>query len=83
MKKIIITGVAGFIAKKIAQKIDKNKYEVIGIDINNDKNNKYNDYEFLKVDLSNERNISKLPTDIHAILHLGANLQEKKFYKSY
>ena len=80
MKKIIITGVAGFIAKKIAQKIDKNKYEVIGIDINNDRKNKYNDYEFLKVDLSNERNISKLPTDIHAILHLGGQSSGEKSF---
>ena len=56
-KKILITGVAGFIGSKIASKFANSGYEVIGIDdLSGGKiNNVPKNIKFIKMDLSNKK----------------------------
>ena len=68
MKKVLVTGVAGFIGSYISNKLLDNNYEVIGIDNLNDyydnhlkedriKNIKNNNFIFIKEDLMNKDKI--------------------------
>ena len=56
-KNILITGVAGFIASKIAEKFKKDKFNIIGIDdlSGGDKKNIPQGIQFIKGDLANKK----------------------------
>ncbi len=83
MKKILVTGVAGFIGSKIASKLINNKkYKVFGVDnLSQGKiENIPNNVEFIKGDLSVSNFVNKLPKKIDQILHLaGQSSGEKSF----
>lgn len=72
-KKILITGVAGFIGSAIARKLIELNYEVHGID--NLSSGKIENIPkgviFSKIDISKEKKFSFLPNDIDCIMHLA------------
>ncbi len=73
MKKLLITGVGGFIASKIANSLDNSVYEIIGVDdlSNGNLKNIPKNLNFIKLDLSNKSSFKKLPSKIDTILHLA------------
>ena len=75
MKKILITGVAGFIGYHLAEKLLNNNYQIIGIDNLNDyydpilkqdrltNLNNFSNFEFHKIDfIQNFQNITSQST---------------------
>jgi len=86
MKKILITGVAGFIGYHLAEKLLKNNYHIIGIDNLNDyydpnlkkarldNLNELSNFEFHKVDFINNKKLIPIfeNNQIDQVIHLGA-----------
>ena len=72
-KKLLITGIAGFIGAKIAKKVIEKGYDVIGVDdlSSGREENIPNRAEFLKLDLSKKDDFKQLPINIDFILHLA------------
>lgn len=78
-RKILITGVAGFIGSNLASELLKRKYEVIGLD-NLSQGNKRNiinilkdaDFRFVKGDVRSENTVNKLMDRVSCIVHLAA-----------
>ena len=72
-KKILLTGVAGFIGSKIASRLIKENFKVYGVDdLSKGKEGAIpSEVEFIKLDLSKSRNLMKLPEDYDYILHLA------------
>tara|TARA_Y200000002_G_scaffold381085_1_gene394135 strand:- start:784 stop:1239 length:456 start_codon:yes stop_codon:yes gene_type:complete len=72
-KNILITGVAGFIGSKVAQKFINENYNVIGVDdlSNGKKKNIPKGIKFIKADLSSKNIFSLLPKKCFKILHLA------------
>lgn len=89
MKKILITGCAGYIGKIITAKFIKKGYEVVGIDNlsrSSTKNlKKYNKFKFYKIDIANPK-LKKIITQnkIKNIIHLAAfiNVSESEIKKN-
>ena len=80
--KILITGIAGFIASNIASELINKGHKVIGIDdlTNGKKFNIPKKCKFFKLDLSNKVKLSKINTNIDQIFHLaGQSSGEKSF----
>ena len=73
MKKVLITGVAGFIGSNIANKFISAGYEVVGVDdLSGGKSeNVPKGVHFIKGDLASIDPISKLPDPCDLILHLA------------
>lgn len=73
MKKILITGVAGFIGSSVANRLISLGYDVIGVDdLSMGKiDNIPNGIIFIKFDLADASNIKQLPKDIDIILHIA------------
>ena len=83
---ILVTGVAGFIANKVAEKLLKSKKEVIGIDnintyydvkIKHYRLNKlkvYQNFKFYKLDIENKKSLDKIfkNNKISAVINLAA-----------
>ena len=86
MKKILITGVAGFIGYHLAEKLLKNNYHIIGIDNLNDyydpnlkkarldKLNDLSNFEFHKIDFIQNKELQPIyeNNQIDQVIHLGA-----------
>ena len=86
MKKILITGVAGFIGYHLAEKLLNNNYQIIGIDNLNDYydpilkqdrlNNlkKFSNFEFHKVDFIYNNELTSIfnNNQLDQVIHLGA-----------
>ena len=86
MKKILITGVAGFIGYHLSEKLLNNNYDIIGIDNLNDyydpklKNARLDNiitlsnFEFHKVDFINNNELKPIfeNNQIDQVIHLGA-----------
>ena len=72
-KNILITGVAGFIGSKVAEKFVKKKYNVIGVDnLSTGKiRNIPKGIKFIRGDLSKKNVINLLPKKCYQILHLA------------
>ena len=72
-KKLLITGIAGFIGAEIAKKVIEKGYSVVGVDdlSSGREENIPNRSEFLKLDLSKKEDFKQLPIDIDFILHLA------------
>jgi UDP-glucose 4-epimerase len=75
-KKILITGVCGFIGKNLAKKL-MSENRVIGVDnfeySNRDEMKSFiKDIEFIEADVSKKESFKKLPKDIDYIFHFGA-----------
>ena len=72
MKKILITGVAGFIGYHLAEKLLNNNYHIIGIDNLNDyydptlkkarlnNLNKFSNFEFQKIDFIQNNSLTSI-----------------------
>tara|TARA_B100001989_G_scaffold252888_1_gene236772 strand:- start:328 stop:1251 length:924 start_codon:yes stop_codon:yes gene_type:complete len=73
MKKILITGVAGFIGSHLAKRFIHEGYKVFGIDnLSNGKiENVPNEVEFMNIDLSVNSEIEKIPSECEIIAHLA------------
>ena len=73
MKKILITGVAGFIGSHLAKRFIQEGYKVYGIDnLSNGKiENVPNEVEFINIDLSVNSEIEKIPSECDIIAHLA------------
>ena len=83
---ILVTGVAGFIANKVAEKLLKTKKEVIGIDNINtyydvkikhyrlNKLKTYQNFKFYKIDIENKKSLDKIfkNNKISAVINLAA-----------
>ncbi len=86
MKKILITGVAGFIGYHLSEKLLKNNYHITGIDNLNDyydpnlkkarlnNLNRFSNFEFHKVDFINNEELKPIfeNNQIDQVIHLGA-----------
>lgn len=73
MKKVIVTGVAGFIGSRVAEKFYREGYHVIGIDdlSGGKKINVPEGVEFIKADLADKKTMDLLPVRCDLILHLA------------
>jgi UDP-glucose 4-epimerase len=73
MKKILITGVAGFIGSHVAGRFLREGYEVVGVDdlSSGHLENVPKGLEFIKGNLALASTIKKLPKDCCKILHLA------------
>jgi len=73
MKKILITGVAGFIGSCVAKRFIDEGFQVAGVDdlSSGKKENIPKGLEFIEGDLSIDRTIKKLPANCKIILHLA------------
>ena len=86
MKKILITGVAGFIGYHLAEKLLNNNYHIIGIDNLNDyydpnlkkarldNLNELSNFEFYKIDFIHNKELQPIfeNNKIGQVIHLGA-----------
>lgn len=72
-KKVLITGVGGFIGSHVAQRFVKEGYRVVGVDdlSMGKQENIPEGIEFLQKDLSVASNVAALPQDCTQILHLA------------
>ena len=80
--KVLITGVAGFIASKIANKLIEKGHNVVGIDdlSNGKKINIPKKCKFIKLDISKKKELDKLQIKFDQIFHLaGQSSGEKSF----
>ena len=74
MKKLIlITGVAGFIGSKVANRFIEEGFQVVGVDdLSNGKlKNIPSEVDFIKGDLSKKKTINLLPKKCNQVLHLS------------
>lgn len=73
MKKIVVTGVAGFIGAHIGNKLSQLGYEVIGVDdLSTGKiSNVPKNIQFIKLDLTDKDSYHLLPSDCEYIFHLA------------
>ena len=88
MKRILVTGAAGYIGSKLCTKLVTNGYKVTGVDIlKYDKSSlshlfRNKNFEFLKLDVTKKKNISKILKNKDFIIPLaalvGAPLCEKR-----
>lgn len=81
--RVIVTGVAGFIGSKLAERLISEGYLVIGIDnLSSGKiKNIPKKVKFLKLDLSKIKQIKKIPKNIKYIFHLaGQSSGEISYY---
>ena len=86
MKKILITGVAGFIGYHLAEKLLNNNYHIIGIDNLNDyydpnlkkarldNLNELSNFEFHKIDFIHNKELQPIfeNNKIGQVIHFGA-----------
>lgn len=72
-KKVLITGVGGFIGSHVAKRFLSEGYHVIGVDdLSTGRfENVPEGIDFLKEDLSQPESMNKFPKDVSAILHLA------------
>lgn len=68
-KNFLITGINGFIGKKLAEELKKRKYYVIGLDKNEIYANLYANYKF---DITSWEELKKIEKKIDCIIHLAA-----------
>lgn len=73
MKKVMVTGVAGFIGSHVAKNFLTKGYHVIGVDDLSSGNisNIPDDVEFINADLSEKAFLNLIPPKIELILHLA------------
>ena len=72
-KKILITGVAGFIGSKLAKRFSEEGYNVFGIDdLSSGKlSNVPKNVNFIKLDLADKDKLKLIPKECKLILHLA------------
>src|SRR3989338_240010 len=70
-KKILVTGINGFICSHLAPGLLEKGYRVIGVDVSYPKNIS-KEIKFFRLDLSEDKSYQFLPRDIDIIIHLAA-----------
>ena len=71
-KRIVITGINGFLGKHIANRL-KLENEIIGINQKNKKiNSQSSDYTVIEGDIADKNTLSRINTDIDYIFHFGS-----------
>ena len=70
-KKILVTGINGFIGSHLAPGLLEKGYRVIGVDVSYPKNIS-KEIKFFRLDLSEDKSYQFLPRDIDIIIHLAA-----------
>jgi len=73
-KKILITGIYGFLGKQLAIKLHENN-EIIGINLPNESKNlqkEFDDITIIEGDVSENNTLEKINSDIDLILHFGS-----------
>jgi UDP-glucose 4-epimerase len=73
METILITGVAGFIGSKVAERFINEGYSVIGVDdlSTGHIKNVPKDIDFIEIDLSDYKNLKEISKNCSSILHLA------------
>ena len=78
MKKVLITGVAGFLGSHLAERLHELKYKVIGVDNMSSgyEDNIHKDIEFHKTDCCDFEKMNKIMKDVDVIYHCAAAAHE-------
>ncbi len=71
--KILVTGSSGTIGTRLCEKLLKRNYEVVGVDLKQNKWSKEINESTIIGDLRNEKTLESLPIDIDLVIHLAAN----------
>ena len=77
-KKILITGVAGFLGSHLADKLQKMGHQIIGIDnmLCGYKDNIPKDIEFHEVDCCDLKKVQKIMKGVNVVYHCAATAHE-------
>lgn len=79
--KAVITGAGSFVAYHLARKLLEDNYEIVGIDIQNNKNIEellsFSNFSFHKEDITENNKISKICKNVDVIYHLAAISSER------
>lgn len=76
--KVLVTGSSGTVGTELCESLLDSKYDVIGVDVvENRWSNRVNDRTII-VDLSEESVASQLPDDVDLVVHLAANARVHK-----
>ena len=73
MKKILVTGCNGTIGTEFCLRLLKEGYEVIGLDVHENKWEQEVSKITKIIDLTKNESLNQLPTDIDLVIHLAAN----------
>ena len=78
MKKILVTGVAGFLGSHLAEKLTENNHKVVGIDnmIGGYSDNIPKNIEFFKFDCCDLKKMNKIMNGIDVVYHCAATAHE-------
>ena len=78
MKKILITGVAGFLGSHLAEKLSNMNYKVVGIDnmMGGYKDNVPKNIEFYKMDCCNLKKMNKIMKNVDVVYHCASTAHE-------
>ena len=78
IKKILVTGAAGFLGSHLCEKLQNLNYKVIGIDnmIGGDINNLPKKLEFYKIDCCDFQKLNKIMKEVDIIYHCAATAHE-------
>ncbi|MBT59573.1 MAG: epimerase, partial [Acidiferrobacteraceae bacterium] len=78
MKKILVTGAAGFLGSHLCEKLQNLQYKVIGIDnlIGGSLDNLPKKIEFYKLDCCNFQKLNKIMKNIDVVYHCAATAHE-------
>tara|TARA_B110000438_G_C15769968_1_gene631408 strand:- start:244 stop:1260 length:1017 start_codon:yes stop_codon:yes gene_type:complete len=77
-KKILVTGVAGFLGSHLAEKLSEMKHEVIGVDnmVGGYKDNVPKNIKFFNFDCCNLSQMNKVTKDVDVVYHCAATAHE-------
>ncbi|MEM2121372.1 MAG: NAD-dependent epimerase/dehydratase family protein, partial [Candidatus Woesearchaeota archaeon] len=84
MKRVIVTGGAGFIGSNVVNELKNKGYEVCVIDNLSKKESKLrNDIKFIKLDLTREKETIKAFKDYECVIHLAAKIGGIGYFHKY
>lgn len=72
-RNILVTGSSGMIGTRLCEKLLEKNFNVIGVDLKENKWNKLVDKITIREDLRKKESLQKIPESIDLIIHLAAN----------